>query len=259
MVVLGCRLFRAKNITCFVTSTKVFKNCFSTASVRMAAVTFSSENAKGECPGWLQGDNSTKGLIVLQEWWGMNDQIKQEAADIGKRGNFVTLVPDLYRGKIATDNEQADHLMSNLDWPGAVKDIQGAARYLLANGCKKVGVTGFCMGGALSLAAAALVPEISASAPFYGIPSTELCNVSKITIPVQAHFGTDDPLKGFSSAEDAVVLKDKMSGGGNFQLFMYPGCGHAFTNKTGPLGNYNAEACELAFGRLVEFMKEHLA
>ncbi|XP_060581394.1 uncharacterized protein LOC132737995 [Ruditapes philippinarum] len=103
-------------------------------------ITFKSENAKGDCPGVLQGtgQNRTKGLIVLQEWWGMNDQIKQEAEEIGEMGKFVTLVPDLYRGKIATDTEQAGHLMGELDWPGAVKDIQGAAKYLLENGCTKV-------------------------------------------------------------------------------------------------------------------------
>jgi carboxymethylenebutenolidase len=83
-------------------------------------------------------DISLSLLISCKEWWGMNDQIKQEAEEIGEMGKFVTLVPDLYRGKIATDTEQAGHLMGELDWPGAVKDIQGAAKYLLENGCTKV-------------------------------------------------------------------------------------------------------------------------
>lgn len=68
----------------------------------------------------------------------MNEQIKQEAKEIGEMGNFVTLVPDLYRGKIGKDNEEAGHIMANLDWVGAVKDIKGAAQYLLSNGCIKV-------------------------------------------------------------------------------------------------------------------------
>lgn len=226
----------------------------------MTSVTFPSENAKGPCPGVMDGDvtKTTKGLIVLQEWWGMNEQIKTAAHDIGMLGNFVTLVPDLYRGKMADDREEAGHLMSGLDWPGAVSDIKGAAEFLLSKGCTKVGVTGFCLGGALSLAAGALLPPstISAAAPFYGIPKAQHCDVSTITIPVQAHFGDKDPIKGFSSLEDAMVLKAKQSNNKNFELFIYLDTGHAFTNVSGP--NYNKEMCDLALGRLVEFMNKHL-
>ena len=104
-------------------------------------VKFPSENKQGACPGVLVGDPSStkRGLIVLQEWWGMNQQIQDEAADLASKGPFVALVPDLYRGKVATDHEEAGHLMNDLDWPGAIKDIQGAARYLLKEvGCSKV-------------------------------------------------------------------------------------------------------------------------
>lgn len=125
-------------------------------------------------------------------------------------------------------------------------------------GCKKVGVTGFCMGGALSLASAALIPEeISAAAPFYGIPSSELCDVGKIKIPVQAHFGSKDHIVGFSSAKDAEALKQKLDAGGvNYELYMYD-TGHSFTNPTSE--SYTKEICNLALGRMVEFMKKHLA
>ena len=122
----------------------------------------------------------------------------------------------------------------------------------------QVGVTGFCMGGALSLASAALVPEISASAPFYGIPSPQLCDLTTITIPVQAHFGEKDALVGFSSKEDAEKLEKTMAGK-KFELIMHPGVGHAFTNPTGPLGNYNKEESEKALNAMVKFMKENLA
>lgn len=119
-------------------------------------------------------------------------------------------------------------------------------------------MTGFCMGGALTLAAAALVPPatISAAAPFYGIPSAELCDVSKISIPVQAHFGDKDALEGFSSPKDAQALKEKLKNNKDFELFMYPNCDHAFTNYSGP--NYNKEMCDLALSRMVQFMNKHL-
>jgi len=113
------------------------------------------------------------------------------------------------------------------------------------------------MGGALSLAGAALVPEITAAAPFYGIPGAQLCDLSKITIPLQAHFGSTDALKGFSSPEDAQAVAEKQKGNANFTLFMYEGCGHAFTNPTGP--NYNEAACKLAMGRMEEFLNKFLA
>lgn len=223
----------------------------------MALVNFKSENKLGDCPGMLiKGSN--QGLVVIQEWWGLDDAIKNVGDDIAKRSNFSVMVPDLYRGKVAVDKETAGHYMGELDWQGAVKDIRGAAQYLLANGCTKVGVTGFCMGGALSFAAAALVPEISASAPFYGIPSPQLCDVCTIKIPMQCHFGEKDDIVGFSSPQDYLPLKEKLEKAGvNMEFHTYD-AGHAFTNKTGPLQNYNAELCDKALNRMVEFMKKNL-
>ena len=116
-------------------------------------ICFPSENKQGACPGVLTGDvsKSTMGLVVVQEWWGMNDIIIDEAADISGRGNLVTLVPDLYRGKVATDHETAGHYMSDLDWPGAVQDIAGAAKFLKEKGWFNIvfgrGVRDFIEGG----------------------------------------------------------------------------------------------------------------
>ena len=99
----------------------------------------------------LTGDTSKSnmGLVVLQEWWGMNEVIIDEAADISERGNFVTLVPDLYRGKIATDHETAGHYMSDLDWPGAVQDIAASAKYLKQKGGCSCAVSPNIWGGRL--------------------------------------------------------------------------------------------------------------
>lgn len=220
--------------------------------------TFVSDNKLGPCPYVMSGDVSKtkKGLIVLQEWWGLNDQIQSEAAMIAEKGNFVTIVPDLYRGKVAIDNETAGHYMGDLDWAGAVHDIKGAARKLKAIGCEKVGVTGFCMGGALSLAAAALLKEIQASAPFYGIPSDELADVSKITIPLQCHFGANDAVEGFSCPKSQAKLKEKLDlGKVKYEFHSYQ-AGHAFTNATSQ--GFHKESCELAIGRMVDFMNKNL-
>ena len=107
------------------------------AAVRKERVTFHSGNPSlGDCPGVLTGNfgETTKGLVVLQEWWGMNEQIVEEASQIAGQGKLVTLVPDLYRGKVATDRETAGHYMGDLDWQGAVQDVKAAAQYLLAKG-----------------------------------------------------------------------------------------------------------------------------
>ena len=96
------------------------------------------------------------------------------------------------------DAEEAAHLMDNLDWMGAVEDISSAADTLAADGNGEVAVVGFCMGGALSLASAALVEEIDCAIAFYGIPPSELADMTTLAKPVQGHFGNQDAMEGFS-------------------------------------------------------------
>ena len=103
------------------------------------------------CPGYLaepKTGSSAPGFVVIQEWWGLNDQIKKTADRLADAG-YRALVPDLYRGKVATASDEANHLMANLNFPDAAgQDIRGAVQYLKQSS-KKVAVGGFCMGGAL--------------------------------------------------------------------------------------------------------------
>lgn len=101
------------------------------------------------------------------------------------------LIPDLYNGKLTADKEEAHHLMSNLDFPKALAELGEAAEYLRSTGSSKVGVVGFCMGGALSFATAQHA-NVDCAAPFYGTPPAAICEVEKIKVPVQAHFGMKD-------------------------------------------------------------------
>lgn len=157
---------------------------------------------------------------------------------------------------MAKDREEAGHYMSGLDWNGAVQDISAGAKYLISLGCHKVGVTGFCMGGALSFAAAARCPEISGAAPFYGIPNPSLADLTQIRIPVQSHFGELDDVAGFSSPADYNALKEKLAKAGvQHEMYTYP-AGHGFTNVNNP--NHSSEATRLAFSRVYEFMQKHL-
>ena len=98
--------------------------------------------------------------------------------------------------------------MSDLDFKGAVEDIRGAARFLKENGSKKVAVIGFCMGGALSFAAAYNVEELSCAVPCYGTAPNELCDYSKLKLPIQAHFGENDNHKGFSDPEASSGVRE---------------------------------------------------
>ena len=105
---------------------------------------------------------------------------------------------------------------------------------------------------------AAMLPGdiISAAAPFYGIPGADKCDLSKVNIPIQGHFGETDMIKGFSSLEDARALEKKFSDKQNLELFVYKDCGHAFVNPSNP--NFSKENADLAMGRLVEFMNKYL-
>jgi len=223
-------------------------------------VEFSSENKLGPCPGYVAkpSANETKmGIVVLQEWWGVNENIKKKGCKIANELSAITIVPDLYRGQVATDREHAGHLMSGLDWPGAIADILGAAKYLKNElGVSKVGVCGFCMGGALTLAAAANNDgSIDAISPFYGIPQMD---VTKINVPAIGHFGELDDAIGFSDPASAQKLQEGWKQNGvNGKIYMYPGCHHAFTNET-RTEVYNKEAADLAFERMYEFFNQYL-
>src|SRR3972149_5834770 len=122
------------------------------------------------------------GIVVIQEWWGLNDQIKGVADRLAKAG-YRALVPDLYRGKVTVEREEAEHLMKGLNFGDAAgQDVRGAVQYLKAKS-KKVGVTGFCMGGALTVLSAGNVPEADAAVIWYGYPPPEDVGAAKIKAP----------------------------------------------------------------------------
>lgn len=155
-------------------------------------------------------------------------------------------------------HEEAGHLFNDLDWKGAIEDIQAAVDYLKSKGVEKIGVVGFCMGGALSLASSVLVRGLNASAGFYGTPSEELCNVAHFKTPLQLHFGTKDDLKGFSDSDAQDKLEKTLKATGKpFEFHRYEGAKHAFTNDTNP-ERYNATFAQIAHQRTVEFFQKHL-
>ena len=206
-----------------------------------------------------QGANAP-GVVVIQEWWGLNEQIKGVAEKLAAAG-YRALVPDLYRGKVALEANEAEHLMTNLDFGDAAgQDVRGAVEHLKASGSAKVGVTGFCMGGALTLLAAVNVPEADACVVWYGYPPLEYVDASKINVPLLAHWATQDsafPIEKVDELEG--LLRDA---GVTFAFHRYD-AKHAFANETAdsknlPFLKYDAAAAELAWGRTMDFFGKHL-
>jgi carboxymethylenebutenolidase len=209
----------------------------------------------GECKGYLASaaGDSVPGVVVIQEWWGLNDQIKGVADRLAALG-YRALVPDLYRGKVTLDAAEANHLMTTLNFgDAATQDIRGAAQYLKQKSAK-VGVVGFCMGGALTVLAAMYVPEVDACSSWYGFPPEQAGDVKTIRRPLQLHFAEND--QAFSP-EAAKALEAKLREGKvPFESYWYK-AGHAFFNEKGQ--NYNAECAKLAWDRTVEFFRKHLS
>ncbi|CDP10753.1 unnamed protein product [Coffea canephora] len=219
---------------------------------------------------YVVGKEDAPGIVVLQEWWGVDFEIKNHAQKISQfDGGYKALIPDLYRGKVGLDVAEAQHLMTGLDWQGAVKDIQASVNWLKANGSKKAGVTGFCMGGALSIASSVLVPEVDAVVAFYGVPPPSLADPAQAKAPVQAHFGELDNMVGFSDAKTGKALEEKLKAAGvPHEVFIYPGVSHAFLNtspegaqrrKSMGLNDSDDAAVELAWARFRSWISKYLS
>jgi carboxymethylenebutenolidase len=201
--------------------------------------------AKGDAPG----------IVVIQEWWGLQDQIKGLCDRFAVAG-FDALAPDLYKGKVVPyhDTDAAGKEMNSLDFMDATtQTVRGAAQYLARNGAK-VGLTGFCLGGAVTIIGATKIAELAAGVVFYGIPPEAAAKPSDVKIPLQAHFANKDDwctpqlVDGFEKA-----MKEA---GKPLELFRYD-AEHAFVNEQ-RVSVHDRKAAELAWARATAFFHKHL-
>ena len=198
-------------------------------------------------------------IVVIQEWWGLNEQIKGVADRLATAG-FQALVPDLYRGKATVEQEEAHHLMTGLDFGDAAsQDIRGALQFMKAR-APKLGLTGFCMGGALTLLAAQ-APELDAAVVWYGCPPLEYIDASKIKIPLQGHWATQDE---FFKIDTVAALEDKLKAADvSFEFHRYL-AHHAFANEEAvgpgriPATQYDPVWAQQAWDRALRFFGKHL-
>lgn len=201
------------------------------------------------------GDGKVPGLIVVHEWWGMNDDIRRLCDRFAGEG-FLALAPDLYHGETATDAAQAGQLMQKLSTAAAMQDVAAALARLRSDPrCSgKVGITGFCMGGAMAFAAATSVDGLEVAVPFYGIPIPGFFDATKVKCPIQAHFAEHDE---WAHADRAAKFRDEVvARGGAMELHVYD-AGHAFMREGDP-DAYHAESAEAAWARAVAFLREKL-
>ena len=200
------------------------------------------------------------GIVVIQEWWGLNDQIKGVADTLAAQG-YRALVPDLYRGKVALAANEAEHLMNELNFGDAAgQDVRGAVAHLKASGSAKVGVTGFCMGGALTLLSSVFVPELDAGVAWYGYPPLDYIDASKIKIPLMGHWAIEDVPFPIAKVDD---LEKKLGDAKvHFEFHRYQ-AKHAFANETADskglaMLKYDPAAAKLAWERTMGFFGTHL-
>jgi len=200
---------------------------------------------------------SGPGVLVLQEWWGLVDHIR-DVCDRLARAGFVALAPDLYRGETASDPDTAGRLMMDLALPRAAKDLDGAVTALLgetATAGGTVGVIGFCMGGQLALLAGTRNRRIGAVVDCYGIHPNVMLELKDLAAPVLGIFAERD---GFVPPAAVKKLEADLRAAGKRPAFtIFPGVDHAFLNDTRP-DVYDAAAAERAWGMIVSFLRAEL-
>lgn len=213
------------------------------------------------CSGYYAGpkkDGNAPGIVVIQEWWGVNDQIKGVADQLAEAG-YRALVPDLYRGKVALEANEAEHLMKGLNFGDAAgQDIAGAVQYLKQSS-PKVAVMGYCMGGALTVLAAVFVKNADAAVTWYGVPPLEYVNANAIKVPILGHFATEDV--AFPRAQVEGLEEKLKAAKVDYEIHWY-NAKHAFANENNKDPHsfiyYNPEAAQLAWQRTMDFLRKHL-
>jgi carboxymethylenebutenolidase len=218
--------------------------------------------AQGSLPGYLARPDSGSGpgVVVIQEWWGMNAHIEDLARRFAAAG-YVALAPDLYHGKETREPNEAEKLMMGLAIDGAAQDIVAAATYLAqheATTGQGIGTVGFCMGGSLALWSGTLSDDIVATVGFYPAMPWERMSPTWSRYEDKAALLHADEHEGGVGGGNVVSAIAALEGAGaEVSAFEYPGTEHAFFNDTRP-EVYNAEAAALAWERTLAFLAARL-
>ena len=205
-----------------------------------------------------EGKGPFPALIVIQEWWGVNDWVKDQARALAKEG-YVALAADLYRGKVTDKEEEAHQLMMGMPPDRALRDLKAAFAFLAAHPDVKkdrIGSIGWCLGGRFSLALATEEPTLAAAVAYYGAPPTDPAAIARIKAPVLGLFGGLD--KGPSPEQVKAFEAAMKKAGQSVEVKIYEGAGHAFANVNNPWKGYKEDAAKDAWARAVAFLAQHL-
>jgi carboxymethylenebutenolidase len=222
-------------------------------------VTFPSNG--NEAHGYLATppSGSGPGLVVIQEWWGLDDHMADMVDRFAAEG-FVALAPDLFGGTVAHDSDEAGRLLQELPVDRAARDLAGAVDFLLGNDAvtsSTVGTVGYCMGGGFVLLLAANEGDkIGAAVPFYGVGPGVPDTYRSVTAPIQGHYGEQDQMYPVAEArkQEQQIREESQ---GSVEFFYYP-AGHAFHNDKDKLGTYDKASAELAWNRTLEFLRANV-
>lgn len=227
------------------------------AAAKEGLVSYASGDATLE--GFLvtpKGKGPFPGMVVIHEWWGLNEQTKEDARRLAKEG-YVALAVDLYRGRAATDRDEAHELMRGLPQDRAGRDLVAAFDYLASRSdvrADRIGSIGWCMGGGYSLMLALVHPRLAASVIYYGRLVTDKAMLDPIQAPILGLFGEND--RGITPAMVREFEETMRELGKSITVHIYPDAGHAFANPT--RDSYREAAARDAWEKTTAFLAQHL-
>lgn len=239
-------------------------------SALLICMTISSFAADGKAVSYKSGDETVNGflytpqgkgpfpaLVVIHEWWGLNDWVKDEASKLADQG-YVALAIDLYRGKVATTADEAHQIMRGVPNDRANRDLLAASSYLRSQknvNQAKVGAIGWCMGGGYALDLAIADPKLKAVVINYGHLASDKATLEKINAAVLGIFGGQD--KGIPPADVNKFEADLKSLGKPVEIKIFPDAGHAFENPNNKQG-YRADDAKQAWELTTAFLAKYL-
>ncbi len=227
------------------------------ASAEMIQMTVNKQTLGGYL-ALAKGSGTHPAVIVIHEWWGLNDWVKEQADSLAAHG-YTAFAVDLYKGRVARDAETAHQYMSGLSEDEGIATLRRAADFLRSRDdvrAQAIGVVGWCMGGRYSIRLAAADPGIRACVMYYGAPITDEAAIKGIQASILGSFGGDD--KGPTPDQVRTFEKALAAAGKKADIKIYPGAGHAFANINNPWGGYREDAAKDAWSRTLAFFDRNL-
>ncbi|HEV2150278.1 MAG TPA: dienelactone hydrolase family protein [Longimicrobiaceae bacterium] len=196
------------------------------------------------------------GIVVVHEWWGLNDNVRAMARRLAGEG-YAALAVDMYGGEVADAPDEARALMLEVmeDRQSGARNLRAAAEYLKGRGARRLGVVGWCFGGGWAIQSALFMPElVDAAVVYYGQPVTDRAELARLDAPLLGLFGAED--RGIPVAQVRQMEAALRELGKDAEIVVYPGAAHAFANPSGQA--YDARAAQDAWNRTTAFFAEHL-